>query len=283
MILVTGATGATGVEIVRALLDLGNVPRALARDPEKAARLLGDEVEIARGDFADADSLAAACDGVEAALLLTAPTPDTVADQARFVDAAKRAGVRRVVKLSAAGSYPGAPSRFGDWHGRAERHLEASGLAWTHLRPTFFLQNLLGQAGMVKGGTLYMPAGDGRAPFVDVRDIAAVAAHALAEDGHEGRVYDVTGPEAVSYADIAATFTRVLGREVRYVDVPPEAARKGMVDAGLPAWMADAVNELNASMKQWRLTGVTDVVRRIGRKEPVTVEQFVREHAAAFG
>ena len=136
---------------------------------------------------------------------------------------------------------------------------------------------------MVKGGALYVPAGDGRAPFVDVRDIAAVAAHVLAEDGHEERVYDVTGPEAVSYADVAATFTRVLGREVRYVDVPPEAARQGMVDAGLPAWMADAVNELNASMKQWRLTGVTDVVRRIGRKEPVTVEQFVREHAAAFG
>ena len=282
MILVTGATGITGVEIVRALLDLGNVPRALARDPEKAARLLGDDVEIARGDFADADSLAAACDGVEVALLLTAPTPDTVADQARFVDAAKRAGVRRVVKLSAAGAYPGAPQRFGDWHGRAERHLEASGLGWTHLRPNFFLQNLLGQAAAVRAGALYVPAGDGRAPFVDVRDIAAVAAHALSEDGHENRVYDVTGPEAVSYADVAATFSTVLGREVKYVDVPPEAARKGMVDAGLPEWTADAINELNAAMRQWRLAGVTDVVRRVGQKDPVTVEQFVREHAAAF-
>ena len=283
MILVTGATGTTGVEIVRALLGLGNIPRALARDPDKAARLLGDEVEIARGDFADADSLAAACEGVEAALLLTAPTPDTVADQTRFIDAARQAGVRRVVKLSAVGAYPGSPQRFGDWHGRAEQHLEASGLGWTHLRPSFFLQNLLGQAGMVKGGALYVPAGDGRAPFVDVRDIAAVAAHALSEEGHENRAYDVTGPEAVSYADIAATFSKVLGREVKYVDVPPEAARRSMVDAGLPEWTADAVNELNAALRQWRLTGVTDVVRRVGQKEPVTVEQFVREHAAAFG
>jgi uncharacterized protein YbjT (DUF2867 family) len=240
-------------------------------------------VEIARGDFADADSLAAACDGVEVALLLTAPTPDTVADQTRFVDAAKRAGVRRVVKLSAVGAYPGAPQRFGDWHGQAERHVEASGLAWTHLRPNFFLQNLLGQAAAVRAGTIHMPAGDGPAAFVDVRDIAAVAAHVLSEDGHESKVYDVTGPAAVAYADIAAAFSAVLGREVRYVDVPPAAARQGMVAAGLPEWMADAVNELNLAMKQWRLAGVTDVVRRVGQKEPVTVEQFVREHAAAFG
>jgi uncharacterized protein YbjT (DUF2867 family) len=283
MILVTGATGTSGVEIVKAVLELGNIPRVLARDPEKAARLLGDEVEIARGDLADADSLEAACDGVEVALLLTAPTPDTVADQTRFINAAKRAGVRRIVKLSAAGAHPGAPTRFGDLHGRAERYLEESGLAWTHLRPSFFLQNLLGQAAAVKSGALYVPAGDGRAPFVDVRDIAAVAARVLAEDGHEQRVYDITGPEAVSYADVAAVFSKVLGREVKYVDVPPAAARQGMIDAGLPEWMAEAVNELNLAMKQWRFAGVTDVVRKVGQKEPVTVEQFVREHAGAFG
>lgn len=283
MILVTGATGTSGVEIVKALLELGNVPRVLARDPGKAARLLGDEVEIARGDFADPGSLEAACDGVDAALLLSAPTTDMLADQVRFVDAAKRAGVGRVVKFSAVGAHPGAAHRFGDWHGQVEVRLERSGLGWTHLRPNFFHQNLLGQAAMMKGGALYVPAGDGRAPFVDVRDIAAVAAHVLSEDGHDGRVYDVTGPAAVSYADVAAAFSAALGRAVTYVDVPADAARQSMTGAGLPGWLADALNELNAAMKQWRFAGVTDVVRRVGRKEPVSVEQFVREHAAAFG
>ncbi|HEX8916243.1 MAG TPA: SDR family oxidoreductase [Humisphaera sp.] len=283
MILVTGATGTSGVAIVRALLDLGNVPRVLARDPERAAKLLGDDVEIARGDFADAGSLAAACDGIDSALLLSPPEPSTVADQTRFVDAAKSAGVKHVVKFSAVGAHPGAPHRFGAWHGEAERYLERSGLAWTHLRPNFFMQNLLGFAGMVKGGTLYVPAGDGRAPFVDVRDIAAVAAHCLSEEGHEGKVYDVTGPEALSYADVAATFAKVLGKPVSYVDVPTEAATQSMVQAGMEPWRAEAINELNTAMKQWRFAGVTDVVKRVGHKDPTTLERFVRENVAAFG
>lgn len=282
MILVTGATGTVGSQIVVALLDLGNVPRVLARNPAKAADLLGDDVEIAAGDFADGESLAAACEDVDVALMLSPPEQTTVADQARFVDAAKRAGVGRIVKLSAVGACPGAPQRFCAWHGEAERYLEASGLAWTHLRPSFFLQNLLGLAAMAKGGSLYVPAGDGRAPFVDAADIAAVAAHVLSEDGHEGRVYDVTGPAAVSYADVAAAISVVTGRPVTHVDVPAEAAAASMVQAGMEPWRAEAINELNTAMRQWRLAGVTDVVRRVGRKEPTTLEQFVAANAAAF-
>lgn len=282
MIVVTGATGTTGVEVVNALIALGEPPRVLARDPEKAARLLGDRVEIARGDFNDPQSLEAALDGADRAFLLSPPSPQTVAEQSAFVDAAKRTGVERIVKLSAVGAGPDAPHRFGNWHGRVERHIESSGLAWTHLRPSFFMQNLLGAADMVRGGTIYMPTGTGKAPFVDVRDIAAVAAHVLTESGHDGKAYDVTGPEALGYDDIAATFSRVLGREVKYVDVPPDAAKQGMTQAGMPDWLADAINELSAQMKAGRFATVSDVVERVGRKPPVTLEQFVREHAGAF-
>jgi uncharacterized protein YbjT (DUF2867 family) len=104
----------------------------------------------------------------------------------------------------------------------------------------------------------------------------------LAEDGHEGKVYDITGPAALGYADVAATFARVLGRPVAYVDVPPAAAKQGMVAGGMPEWVADALNELSEQMKLGRFAEVTDVVRRVGKKEPVTLEQFVRENAAAF-
>jgi uncharacterized protein YbjT (DUF2867 family) len=228
-------------------------------------------------------SLEAALEGIDAALLLSAPTPDTVEVQQRFVDAAKRAGVGRVVKFSATGAAPAARARFCDWHGRVEHYIESSGLAWTHLRPTFFMQNLLGFAGMIRGGTIYQPTGQGRAPFVDVRDIAAVAAHVLAEEGrHDGQAYGITGPQALGYADVAATFARVLGRPVNYVDVPATAAKQSMMQAGMPEWQADAINELSEEMKQGHFATVTDVVERVGKKKPVTLEQFVRENAAAF-
>jgi uncharacterized protein YbjT (DUF2867 family) len=283
MILVTGATGTSGVEIVRALLKLGERPRVLARNPGKAAELLGDDVEIARGDFGDDNSVEAALEAIDAAMLLSAPTPDTVEVQQRFVDAAKRAGVGRIVKFSAVGAAPGARARFCDWHGRVEHYIEASGLAWTHLRPSFFMQNLLGFAGMIKGGTIYQPTGQGRAPFVDARDIGAVAAHVLAEEGrHDGRAYEVTGPKALGYADVAATFSRVLGRPVAYVDVPVAAAKQSMTQAGMPEWQADAINELSEEMKQGHFATVTDVVERVGKKKPRTLEQFVRENKSAF-
>ncbi len=250
-------------------------------DPAKAAALLGDDVEIYRGDFSDPPSVDGALVGVDRAFLLTPPTPDIADVQAAFVDAAKRAGVSHVVKLSAVGAGVGVPHRFGDWHGQAERYLGSSGLAWTHLRPNFFLQNLLTLADQIRAGTIYMPAGDG-APMVDVRDIAAVAARVLTEDGHAGQTYDVTGPEAFGYAEIAATFTRVLGRDVQYVDVPPAAARDAMTGGGMPEWLADALNELTAGLKENRFALATDVVERVGRKTPITLEQFVREHAAHF-
>jgi uncharacterized protein YbjT (DUF2867 family) len=282
MILITGGTGTSGVPIARALLDRGQRVRVLARDPQKAAKLLGDDAELARGDFNDEQSLDAAMDGVERALLNSSPTPDLVESQNRFIDAAKRAGVRHIVKLSAVGARPGAPFRFGDWHGQVEKYLERSGIGWTHLRPSFFMQNFLTMAGMIKGGTIYAPAGDGKAPFVDVRNIAAVAAAALCDSGHEGKAYLVTGPAALSYGDVAAILAKVLGRAVKFVDVPRAVAVQNLVQAGMEQWQAEAINELNDQMKQGKFAEVSEVVRRVGKTEPVTLEAWVRENRAAF-
>jgi len=282
MILVTGGTGQSGIPIVHALLDRGQDVRVLARDPEKAAKLLGDDVEITRGDLNDPSSLEAAMEDVERALLNSGPAPDVVKVQNTFVDVAKRAGVKHVVKFSVSGARPGAPYRFGDLHGQVEKHLEQSGLAWTHLRPTFFMQNFLGLADMIKGGAIYQPTGTGRAPFVDIRDIAAVAAATLIEAGHEGKAYEITGPEAFSHADIAALFSKLLGKPVKFVDVPASAAKDGMLKAGLPEWAADAINELSEQMKQGHFATVTDVVRTVGKKTPITLDQFIRENKAAF-
>src|SRR2546423_1889470 len=189
MILITGGTGNSGQPIVKALLDRGERLRALARDPAKAAVELGDEVEIARGDFSDPMSIEAAMEGVERALLLSPPSNRLVEFERAFVDAAKKSGVKRVVKFSAFGADANAPGGFSRWHGESEAYLKRSGLAWTILRPVFFMQNLFGLVTMIQNGTIYQPAGDGKAGHVDVRDIAEVAAATLLEDGHEGKTF----------------------------------------------------------------------------------------------
>jgi uncharacterized protein YbjT (DUF2867 family) len=282
MILVTGGTGTSGSEIVKQLAAAGAKFRAMARNPGGADSLRLPGVEVVAGDFERPESLDAALRGVSKALLLTPPDERQVEQQARFVDAAKRAGVRHVVKFSAAGADPASPARFLRQHGEADRAIQSSGLAWTFLRPPFFMQNLLGLAGMVKGGTLYQPAGEGRAAFVDVRDIAAVAVNALTQDGHEGKAYEVTGPRPLSHHDIAAALSSVLGREVKYANVPPEAARQAMLGAGMGAWQVEGILELYALLREGKFERATDVVKRVAGREPTTIEQFIRDHRGSF-
>jgi uncharacterized protein YbjT (DUF2867 family) len=282
MILITGGTGTSGQPIVQGLLDRGERVRALSRDPEKAARTLGDDVEIARGNFSDPASLEAAMEGVDRAMLIVASLPDQPAMESAFIDAAGRAGVGYIVKFSVIRPDVNSPMRFMRGHAQAEAKLKSSGIAWTMLRPTFFLQNLLGLAHSAKRGTIHMDAGDGQTPFVDTRDIAAVAVTALTERGHEGKTYEITGPRAVGMADVAREISAVSGREVKYVNVPPEAAKQALMQAGVPEWNAAGINELNAALREGKMANVTDVVREIGKKEPTTLQQFVRENANVF-
>ncbi len=256
--------------------------RAIARDIAKASATGLSNVEWVKGDFDDEESLRRSLVGIERVFLLAPPVENLDVVEARFINIAKSMGVKHIVNLSAVGAGIDVPHRFGLWHGRTEKLLQESGLDFTILRPNFFMQNLLGMANMVKGGTLYVPAGAGKAPFVDVRDIAAVAASCLTEPGHLGKTYEVTGPDAIGYADISRTFTQVLGRQVNYVDVPVEAAADSMLKMGMPAWLVDALNELNTGMKENRFTAVSDSVQRIGHKAPVSIEQFVRENVETF-
>ena len=282
MILVTGATGTSGAAIVNALVGLGVRFRAMVRDPARARPIELPGVELVTGDFNDPASLERALGGVERALLLSNPDPEQIRLQSNFIQAVKRAGVRHVVKFSAQGAAPDAPNMFARWHGQTEDELKRAGLAWTMLQPTFFMQNLLGLAEMIKGGTIYYPAGEGRAAHVDVRDVAAVAARCLTEAGHEGRSYVITGPADVSFHDVAQALSRATGRSVQYVDIPRDAAMQFLLQTGMPQWMAEGVLELNDLLKAGKMAGVTNVVRDVGRKEPTTIDAFAREHADRF-
>jgi uncharacterized protein YbjT (DUF2867 family) len=187
------------------------------------------------------------------------------------------------VKLSAVGADSSAPEGFGKWHGQAEELLKSSGLGWTILRPNFFMQNLLGQAGAIAAqGAIYQPVGEARASFIDARDIAAVAARTLTDEGHEGETYVLTGPKALSYTDVAAKLSEATGRRVAYVAITPEQFREGALAQGLPEWLVSALERLNELAVSGEAEEVTDDVRRVGGREPKTFDEFARAHAAAF-
>lgn len=284
MILLTGATGTTGIEVVRELAHLGAKDvRAMVRNPARAATIVDVGFEVVEGDFDRPETLAVALEGAERALLLSAPDPRQVEQQGRFIEAARRAGVRHVVKVSAVGADANAAGGFGKWHGQTEDELKASGLAWTMLQPNFFMQNVLGQARSITAeGRVYQAAGEGRASFVDARDVAAVAAKALTEDGHEGKSYVVTGPEALSLHEVAEKISQAVGRKVTYVPVRPEEFRRGALSQGVPEWLVDALEILDELLASGRAAAVTDVVREVTGREPFTFDQFAQDYAQAF-
>jgi uncharacterized protein YbjT (DUF2867 family) len=282
--LVTGATGNVGAHVVRELREHGVEPRAFVRDREKAERMLGEDVELAVGSFADRDSLARALDGVEGVFLACANVRDQVEYECAAIDAARAAGVRRVVKLSGPRAAVDSWVLFERWHGEIERHLSASGVPSVVLRPSAYMTNLLGSADVVRHtGRLFAPAGTARITYVDPRDVGATAAAALAVEGREGSTYTVTGPEAVTYEQIARDLSAATGRTVEYVDIPYDAARDAMLQAGLPPMMADSIVDLFVVKQAGGMAQPSDAVRALTGRDPRTFAQFAREHASLFG
>ncbi len=284
MILVTGSTGTNGSLLVEELLALGAPVRAMVRTPEKASSVERKDVEAVVADFGAPETLDAALEGVERAFLVTPPDPREPEWERNFVDAAERAGVRHIVKLSVLGADEEAPVRFGRVHAESERYLEESGLAYTVLRPTGFMQNTLAYAPSIASeGRFYAPLAEAKVAWVDARDIAAVAAKALTEEGHEGKVYDLTGPEAISNREIAEKLSAVIGEPVEHVEVSFEDAREAMVGAGMPEWLVDGLIELNKEVYEpGYAASVTGGVAKAAGREPRSFEVFARDHAEAF-
>jgi uncharacterized protein YbjT (DUF2867 family) len=280
-ILVTGASGTIGREVAKHLLKKRASVRAAVRDQAKATKQFADNVELAALDFENGESFAAALEGVEKVFLLPPLVPNQAALTNAFVDAAKRAGIRHIVKLSAIGIDDELPFTVGKWHAANEQHIRESGLAFTFLRPNSFMQNFINYF-PPRDGTIYLPWGDGKASFVDTRDIAAVAAEALTASGHEGKTYTLTGPAALGIAEVASILSSEAGREIHYVDVPEAAARDGMLQAGLPQWQVDALMELHAINKQSRWAAVISDIEKVTGSPAIDFSQFARDYADKF-
>ncbi len=282
MILVTGATGNVGGALIAQLCMAGTPARGLVRNPEKADDLRGYDCEVAIGDYGDPSSLDEAMRGVQSIFLLTPAGPSQVDQERAVIDAGVRAGAARVVKQAVMGIDAGI-GRFGNSHAASMEHLRASGLAHTILAPNALMQNLLGNAALVQEqGILPLAGGDAAVSHVDARDVAAVAAHVLTSDGHDGATYEITGPEALTYAEVAARFSELLGREIRYLDAPPEPARQAMLEAGMPAWLAGAFDELMAAYREGKGAKVTDEVEKATGRPARSLAEFLAHHRAAF-
>jgi uncharacterized protein YbjT (DUF2867 family) len=283
-ILLIGSTGALGGEVAGELARVGVRARALVRDPSKSAALRRSGLEIVTGDLGEPGTLPPALDGVRVVFLLSSDDPRMAELQGNLVDAAGRAGVSRIVKVSAYVAGLGGSISIGRWHAEVERQIEKSGMLFTHLRPFYFMQNFLAFAPSIASGQVFhAPMGSARVAMVDLRDVAAVAAKVLTEEGHEGKAYEISGPETLSFGEAAACLSEALNRAVDYVDVPPEAARGAMTASGVPAWYAKALTELYALLAEGCEENVTSVLDEMGVSSPRTFEGFAKEHAGVFG
>ncbi|MEV6372233.1 SDR family oxidoreductase [Micromonospora musae] len=276
-ILVTGATGMVSSEVLRALA--GKAPvRALVRDKSRAPQI--DGVEYVEGDLDRPATLPAAFDGVTTLWLLTPMGPLAPSQSANAVWAAKQAGVRHIVRLSAIGAAHDAPTRNGRLHALSDVELQNSGLGWTILRPSNFMQNLLFT---LNGEELYGVFGEGRVGAIDVRDIAAVAAEILtAPEPHDGKVYTLTGPESITLHEAAKEIGSAAGRPVRYVPQSPDETRDGLLQAGFDEWMAEALAEYRAAYGSGFGDFTNDHVSSVIGRSPRSIAEFVRDHRQHF-
>jgi uncharacterized protein YbjT (DUF2867 family) len=285
-ILVTGATGNVGAELITALSNRDLSVRAGVHSIIKGDRLrhLYPELQLVEINYGKPETLHVALTGVDRLCLITPFSQDQVAVGKRVIDAAKRAGVQYIVRLSAAGADAEPGIQLGRWHREIELYLEQSGIPYTILRPGSFMQNFTNYNAdsICREGKIYMPLGEGKVSYIDVRDIAAVAAHILSGNPaeHHGKAYELTGPQALSTAEVAATISQATGRAVTYVDVPEEAARQAMAQS--PAWMRDAMLELYGLSKAGYTAGITHAVEEITGSAPHTFAEFALDYSARF-
>jgi uncharacterized protein YbjT (DUF2867 family) len=283
MILVTGATGTVGGEVVKRLAPHGTPVRAVTRDPRKADAQRLPHVHFVQGDFEDVDSLRRACAGVDRAFLITNSTERTEHQQITFTRVASQSGVRHIVKLSQLHADPRSPGRFLRYHAAVEAAVQASGLTFTFLRPNLYMQGLLNfRQSVQEKSAFFAAAGDGRISAVDVRDIADVAVAALTSVQHDNKSYALTGPETLTFTEMAHQLSQAVGRTITFVDVPPEAMRAALADLGFPAWQADGLLEEFAMYRRGEAAGVEPGVQDALGRQPRTFAEFARDYAPLF-
>jgi uncharacterized protein YbjT (DUF2867 family) len=282
MNLITGASGSVGKVVLAEVARSGEKHRAMYRSKEEASKApAGTETVIA--DFADKPSLVAAMRGVESVYLVCSPIPDLVRLESNAIEACEAAGVRRVVLNSAlgAGDYP---KSFPSWHRKVEDKLKSTKMAYCILRPNSFMQNVLTYyAPSIRAeGAFYGAMGNARTSYLDVRDIAVVASKALQGGQHDAQTYELNGPEALTYAEVAEKISRHAGISAKYVDIPAEAQRKAMLDQGMPEWQVTALLDLQEYYTGGKGRTLDGLLERLLGRPPARMDAFLQEYTGEF-
>jgi uncharacterized protein YbjT (DUF2867 family) len=278
--LITGATGNVGSRVAERLLARGERPRVLVRDAQKAVSRFGNRVDVVAGDFGDAASMARAMTVIDALLLVTSG-PTIERHDAAAAKVAKASGVRRLVKLSSfdAGQQVGT----GVWHAKGEEAIRATGISFVFIRPTGFMDNALFWAPTIKAERVVRSStGDGRIPFIHADDIADVATVALTEDEHEGRTLPITGPEALSYAEMTAKIAKAVGKSLEVEAISDDDARRRHAAIDADPAVIEAHVSIYRAIREGRLAEVTNVVERVLGRHPISFDTWVDQHAAGF-
>jgi uncharacterized protein YbjT (DUF2867 family) len=280
-VLVIGATGSVGSELVTLLDRLGEKVRAATREPA-AARSPHSAVEFVEFDFERPQTFAATLDGVDRVFLIARPGDDH-ADRVAFplIDEMKRAGVRHVVNLSAMG----VESRDDFTLRKVERYLEDSGVGFTHLRPNFFMQVFSTGPLLLdirSTGAIHIPAADAKLSYIDARDIATVAAATLTEQGHMGKAYTLTGAQALDHQEIARSISGAAGKAIQYDAISEEAARSALASAGLSPERTERLIGFYRLVREGFCAPVSPDVQTVLGRPPISFAQFAKDHASCW-
>lgn len=283
MILVSGATGGIGGEVCRLLKENQAPFRALCRKEEQVARLRKQGIDAVLGDFDRPETLQAAMQGINTMFLITPPTPQQVAQETAAIDAAKAAGVGRIVKISASDGNVRSPVPWAKAHALIDHHLRAASIGWTILKPTAFMQNFLWFKDPIARGFLPQVTGSGSVSWVDTRDVARVAATVLTEDGHQGATYFLTGPETLDMKEASARLSKAIGHKVRYLDLPSPIFWAILRLTGNSKWMAKGlVVQFDDVVAGHHDIDPTFEIERLTGKSPHSFTDFIEDHRKQF-
>jgi uncharacterized protein YbjT (DUF2867 family) len=256
----------------------------MVHNHDRAKEIALPNVEVVEGNFDRPETLLEALTEVDRAFLLTNSTEHAEAQQLAFVDAARQSSVQHIVKLSQFAADVHSPVRFLRYHAAVEATIKASGMTYTFLRPNLFMQGLLNfKSTIASQNAFYAAIGDAKVSVVDVRDIAEVAVVALTETGHEGKIYNLTGSQALTHAELAEQLSAALNRQITFVDIPSEAMRDRLLNIGMPVWQADGLIEDYAHYRRNEAAMVSSDIQEAIGKEPRTFKTFACDYAIKFG
>jgi uncharacterized protein YbjT (DUF2867 family) len=286
-ILITGATGTVGSEVVKQLssntTDI-NI-KAAVHSIENAKKVQYDKVEVVQIDYNKPETLKEAFKDADKLFLLTHPSPKSAEHESNLVTEAKKAGIRHIVKQSIMGADLQADVEAMRLHRQAEKIIEESGIPYSFLRPNEFMQGFINFQGptIKSNNAYYLPAQDAKVSIVDVRDIAAVAVKALTDDNkHNNKTYLITGPETLSYYQAAEILSNATGKKISYVNVSDEEARAAMKETGMNDWLINTILELYNYFRKGYASEVSSAVEEVTGKKPITFAQFAKDYAEAF-